>query len=109
MWLVQRIYDGGEPCGSYEEAFFVTADRELAQTTVDLLNENLLLVRELMKSRPEFPRDKLVKGNLPPEVLTEYRAACERHHAQVDALIKEYDPEGHADISEYTVEPIEVR
>ena len=45
MWLVQRFYEGGFECGSIEEPFFVTADRDLAQTISYSKNNTTFMAR----------------------------------------------------------------
>lgn len=104
MWLVQRFYEGGCEFGSRVEPFFVTTDWELAQTTVELLNHNLEQARELAKQYPRHPR----AGST--QEWEEYVKLLEAHDAQIEALVREYDPtEGSTDISYYEIVEIEVR
>jgi len=110
---VQRFWEGSEPCGSTDEPYFVTADRELAQTTIDLLNDNLARAKKLSKNSPRYPYHLTLKGENEQttlDAIREYTKALRDHEAQVDALVTEYDPlGGSASIDEYQIVAIEVR
>ena len=103
MWLVQRCYDNGVDC--WKHPFFVTADRELAQTTVDLLNANLAEAKEIYaQGRIPYPH----RGG--DAVLKKYWEADKAHTDKINALVLEYDPdEGDVYITEYQVVEIEHR
>lgn len=111
MWLVQRFYEGGFECGSIEEPFFVTADRDLAQTTIDLLNDNLARAKKLYhEGRPNFPHDKSVKGQVSIEIIKEYQSKVAEYDAEIDKIVTEYDPNGGSvHVDEYQMVEIEVR
>jgi len=108
MWAVLKVYYGGDAWGSsdYEKLFFVTADRDLAATTVDLLNENLKQAKDLYAHPPRIEDHRALSN---PAVMNKHMLARKNHDEKIRALFKEYDPRGDVDIDCYKFVEVEVR